>query len=287
MSGIPRIFVSSAHYGLEDLRASLKQALEDFGTDPKVSSELGFQVTEPNLPPYAQCIRVLEECALVVGVIDARYGTKFQKWGKYKEYENLSPTHGEIRHALNKGIPLNVFVRKPVWVHYSSYREAKKAGGVFAPPKGFEEKTFQLLEEVKLADPAPWIEPFDDVRDIIRALKSRLLGYASVGLSLGYRVTQELDPVLRDAILTLDPQQRKILERVIKDNPSALELLKAAAPQHTPKQPPASSGTLILSTNSQPWPSLEKLLAGVDLASAVIRLSKPNPPGRDPHGDSE
>lgn len=287
MSSTPSIFVSSAHYGLEDLRASLKQALEDFGTDPKVSSELGFQVTEPNLPPYAQCIRVLEECSFVVGVIDRRYGTKFLKWGKYKEYENLSPTHGEIRHALNKGIPLNVFVRKPVWVHYSSYRTAKKTAGVFVPPKGFDEETFQLLEEIKRADPAPWIEQFDDVRDIIKALKSRLLGYASIGLSLENRVSQELDPTLREAILTLDSKQRKILERVIKDNPSALELLKSAAPRHTPKQPSASSGTLILSTKSQPWPSLEKLLAGIDLASAVIRLSKPNPPGGDPHGDSK
>lgn len=115
------LFVSSIHYGLEDFRAELTDFPASLGVVPYVSSEAGFP-DYAGMPPYAGCLRALERCLIVVGILDRRYGRSFDDWGPYPQYKGLSPTHAELRHALTSGKRLVIYVREHVHAFYEVYR---------------------------------------------------------------------------------------------------------------------------------------------------------------------
>lgn len=168
------VFVSSAHYGLEDLRGELTNHLSELGVAPFVSSEAGFP-DYPGMPPYAGCLRVLDRCLFVIGIIDRRYGSGFQDWGPYPEYSGLSPTHAELRHALKTGKRLVVFVRDSVYAYYDLYRDNPTPFASLKLPPGLDHETMELIAELKHASPAPWIETFKDVREVKRSVHLRLI----------------------------------------------------------------------------------------------------------------
>ena len=64
-----QVFVSSTCYELRDLRASIGDWLTQLGMKPVMSDEGGFPHID-GMPPYATCLRALEDCPLVIGVID-------------------------------------------------------------------------------------------------------------------------------------------------------------------------------------------------------------------------
>ena len=73
------VFVSSSCYELRDLRAALRVWLTERGLIPQMSDEGGFPHIA-GVHPYVSCLPVLEQCPLVVGVIDRAYGAKFSDW---------------------------------------------------------------------------------------------------------------------------------------------------------------------------------------------------------------
>jgi Domain of unknown function (DUF4062) len=71
-----QVFVSSSCHELRDLRASIRTWLLNLGLTPVMSDEGGFPHSG-GMPPYAACLAALEECPLVIGVIDRYYGKGF------------------------------------------------------------------------------------------------------------------------------------------------------------------------------------------------------------------
>jgi len=47
---------------------------------PIMSDEKGFPRFD-GMPPYISCLRALEECPLMFGIIDRCYGATFDDWG--------------------------------------------------------------------------------------------------------------------------------------------------------------------------------------------------------------
>lgn len=168
------IFVSSAHYGLEDLRAEVTEFLNSLGVQPFVSSEAGFP-DHPGMPPYAGCLKTLEHSLMVVGIVDRRYGVPFDDWGPYPEYAGLSPTHAELRHALALGKRVVIYVREDVASFYELYRRNPEEMKSLKLPTGLDLKSLEMYQELKWAKPAPWIESFRDVRALKASLQQRLL----------------------------------------------------------------------------------------------------------------
>ncbi len=82
----PNVFVSSTCYELRDLRAAVRQWLSDMGFNPILSNVDGFPHSD-GMPPYASCLKTMEECALVIGVIDRYYGHPFDDWGPFSQYK--------------------------------------------------------------------------------------------------------------------------------------------------------------------------------------------------------
>ena len=120
----PKVFISSTVYDLRDLRASLEVFLELSGFGPVLSNRPGFG-EDPNDFPYASCLKVLESCQLVIGIIGRRFGYRFcTGWGEYAhQYHDYTPTKAEIEHAFKKKKRLIVYILDEVLCHYEIWRK--------------------------------------------------------------------------------------------------------------------------------------------------------------------
>jgi hypothetical protein len=210
-----RIFVSSPHYGLEDLRGELAEYLTEEGFLPVISSEAGFP-DHHGLPPYAQCLREVESCLLVIGIIDRRYGQPMTEWGPFTEYIGLSPTHAELRHALKLKKRVIVFVRQAVSSYYDIYRKNKDEFASLKLPSGLDVWTLDLYSELKLFKPAPWIESFRDVREVKRSIKNRLLSDLHEALQQRHAMVESGAALLLETILKVDPKLRNALIKALE-----------------------------------------------------------------------
>jgi|GEM_PF-6274358 len=207
MSYSLQVFVSSACYELRDLRAAVKSWLSHLGLTPMLSDEGGFP-HDDGLPPYATCLRALEECPLVVGVIDRKYGQPFEDWGPFNQYHGLSPTHAELRHALDCGKRLLLFVHNDICTFYEVWRKNKDAFATSAP-QGLEERTLQMLHEFKKRNPAPWIERFSDVTSLLQALNREFVNQLYIHLRDREKLTADAASYLLDKITEAAPEVRE------------------------------------------------------------------------------
>jgi len=211
------IFISSPHYGLEDLRGELFDFLSDFGTNPQLSSENGFP-DHHGYKPYAQCLQVIESSLMVIGIIDYRYGTKMNDWGKkHIEFKGLSPTHAELRHTLNLKKRLLIFVREDIASYYDIYRINKNNLKNLNLPDRLDIDTLKMYEEMKKAENTPWIESFKDVRDIKKSIKQRLLSDLHKAIIDRDKINLSNSELLLEKVLELSPEIRDKLEEALAD----------------------------------------------------------------------
>ena len=88
------IFISSTHYNLIDLRAELYRYLQELGYNPYLSSAEGFPDNTPELEPWESCLPVLNNCFVIVLIIDGKYGEELP-WPHFKDVikdKSISPT---------------------------------------------------------------------------------------------------------------------------------------------------------------------------------------------------
>ena len=136
---------------------------------PMMSEEAGFPHVS-GMPPYATCLRTLEECALVIGIIDRRYGSQFEDWGPYTQFAKYAPTHAELRHAIAIGKKILIYVHRDVWNFYEVWRKNPDAFDV-NPPAQLDRATLEMFSELKNLSPAPWITSFQEVTDVLKSLR--------------------------------------------------------------------------------------------------------------------
>jgi hypothetical protein len=260
MPQIP-IFVSSAHFGLEDLRGELAAYIEEIGGEPLVSSEKGFPDL-PGITPYAQCLRVLERALIVIVVVDRRYGTVLENWSPYSEYNGLSPTHGEVRHALKCQKRVLVFVREQVQAFYEMYRKNREQFGTLSLPNGLDVKALDMFGELKTANPAPWIETFHDIRDIKESLRKRILGDLYQGLVQQEKLAAAQVQSVVDAILDLPPSERARLPKIIEELRANSALSKTSI-----------ENAMIIATEPGTKQSLLQAITSAESASTIATIA--------------
>ena len=180
MSYALQVFVSSTCHELRALRAAIREWLVEHGMTPMMSEEAGFPHIS-GMPPYATCLRALEECALVIGVIDRRYGTQFQDWGPYPQFLNCAPTHAELEHAIALGKQILIYVHQDVGNFYEVWRKNPEAFKTAAPAH-LDEATLKMFHELKRHQPAPWITSFNDVADVLKSLRLEFVNQLYVHL---------------------------------------------------------------------------------------------------------
>ncbi len=208
MSYSLQVFLSSTCYELRDLRAAVHSWLKGLGLNPLLSDEKGFPHYE-GLPPYATCLRVLEECPLVIGVIDRQYGHPFDDWGPYEQFRGLSPIHAEIRHALDLGKRLLLFVNDDIWTFYEIWRRDQEIFKSLDPPKGLEEDTLHMFHELKTRKPTPWISRFSNVTDLLESLNQEFVNQLYDHLKDREKQTADLADYLLGKITDAAPEVRE------------------------------------------------------------------------------
>jgi hypothetical protein len=172
-----------------------------------MSDEGGFPHVV-GMPPYATCLRALEDCPLVIGVIDRRYGKSFDDWGPYPQFRGCSPTHAELRHALDLGKHVLVYIHDDLWNFYEVWRKNPDAFKN-AAPHDLEEATLQMLHELKLRSPSPWLEHFADVAELQRSLNREFVNQLYVHLRDREKQTADMAEYLLKRIVEAAPEVRQ------------------------------------------------------------------------------
>jgi len=168
------VFVSSACYELRDLRFAIRDLLNEYGIVAIMSENPGF-AHESGVKPYVTCVSSIANCPLVIGVLENEYGSRFDDWGAYPQYNGLSPTHAEFRHALATGKKLNVYVHRDTMTAYQTWCADRNGFAALTRTHGPKIETLQLLHELKTRDVPPWIVAFGNASDVVTSLRSNLV----------------------------------------------------------------------------------------------------------------
>lgn len=159
----PVVFVSSTCYDLKQIRADLKEFIEEnYGFEAMLSEFDSFPI-DPCVGTFENCLNNVDRCADVfVLIVGNRYG--------YVLESGKSVTNLEYLHAKSKGIPMYIFVSKQIYSTLPIWR-ANKTGdfsSVVDNPRIFE-FVADIYDECK-----QWVYTYDSVQDIKMTLKNQL-----------------------------------------------------------------------------------------------------------------
>ena len=273
------------------------------GFNPILSDTGGFPHPD-DLPPYAACLKTLEECPLIIGVIDRYYGQPFDDWGPFPRYKGLAPTHAELRHALDTGKRVLIYVHDDTWKFYEVWRKNRDH---FDPPVGLDVRTLEMFHELKTRCPAPWLNRFSDVAELLASLRSEIINQVYMQLREREKESADLQQYL---LGKLDEAPSEVRQRIaetlnselvsVRDALQAkvaeidLELRRVAGASqekiHTLEQEKRAA-EMRLSAVSQQFALLRNLLAhtaGMDISwlDRVRRTMMPKQPGHVPFHNS-
>lgn len=165
----PRVFISSTHYDLKHIRASLDLFVDSLGFEP-VLSEKGDIAYTPDRPLDESCYREVENSDIFVLIVGGRYGAEVSSGTRalerafYDRYESI--TKKEYGAAVEKDIPIYVLVEKGVYSEYQTFTRNKDIKNInyahvdsvnvfvliediLAKPRNNPIHTFEKFEEIE------------------------------------------------------------------------------------------------------------------------------------------
>jgi ribosome modulation factor len=196
------------------------------GFNPILSEVDGFPHTD-GMPPYASCLKTMDECAMVIGVIERQYGTPFDDWGPFPQYKGLAPTHAELRHALNTRKRVLIYVPESTWDFYEVWRRNPDAFAKGAP-HGLDVRTLEMFHELKTRSPAPWLSRYSNASSVVASLKSEIINQLYQQLREREKETADLQQYLLGKLDEAPPEVRQgIAEAPNSDLVASRDALKA------------------------------------------------------------
>lgn len=172
----PAVFVSSTCYDLKQIRADMKEFIENnYGFDAMLSEFDSFPI-DPCKGTFENCLDNVDKKAdIFILIIGTRYG--------YVTDKGKSITNLEYLHAKAKSIPIFVFVSNQIINTLPLWRTNKGAdfSAIVDNPKIFE-FVAEIFDESQ-----QWIYTYESVNDIRITLKNQFALLFSDGLQL-YRI---------------------------------------------------------------------------------------------------
>jgi len=168
----PRVFVSSTYYDLKYIRASLELFIESLGFDP-ILSEKGDIAFTSDRPLDESCYREVENADIFTLIVGGRYGSEISAGSKkpkefFERYESI--TKKEYGSAVDKDIPVYVFVERAVYAEYQTFIRNKDVKGInYAHVDSVN--VFLLIEEILSKprnNPIQTFEKFEDIESWLR-----------------------------------------------------------------------------------------------------------------------
>lgn len=168
---IPRVFISSTCYDLNDVRDILVSFIKAFGFEP-ILSERGDVFFHPDLHTHESCVCEIKNCELFILIIGGRFG------GQYISDKAKSIVNAEYFAARECGIPVFTFVKSDVLSNQRLYKENRKsnpnANQIKYPSiekQEYAEDIFNFIDEVHYSKVNNGIHSFvfaREIQDIIR-----------------------------------------------------------------------------------------------------------------------
>jgi hypothetical protein len=174
---IPRLFVSSTCYDLQEIRFQLRNFIRDFGYDA-VMSEFDDIFYSYEAHVQDSCINEINKCHLFILVVGNNYGSFYHQ----DKQENITPdsvTLREFRRALDVRIYKHIFINKYVEYDYKNYKRAldKFTLKYFQENNVSNEETENVRSSLKKQFDEQYHFPYDSYKyvfyflDIIHELK--------------------------------------------------------------------------------------------------------------------
>jgi CheY-like chemotaxis protein len=175
-----KIFVSSTCYDLSQIRADLFDFISNLGYQPVLSEYSSFPI-DPNTDTINNCIENVKSSDILILIIGNRYGS-LTKSGK-------SITNTEYLYAKQLGIPIYVFIYKPITVLIDVWRHNKDADFSHSVENTM---VFEFVDNVKDIDKS-WCYGFEKAQDITSILKIQLSHLFRDSLNIKNKYTSNKD----------------------------------------------------------------------------------------------
>jgi len=123
----PRVFVSSTYYDLKHVRERIEKFIDNYGFE-SVLFESDKITYEHNKPIDSSAYHEVNLCHIMILIIGGRYGTPttnnnlVEERKKY-ETEFVSITRKEFETAVEKNLPIFIFIDKNVYSDYQTFKE--------------------------------------------------------------------------------------------------------------------------------------------------------------------
>ena len=175
---VPKVFVSSTCYDLQEERAQLERFISGYGFQP-VLSEYSGVFYDPDEHTHDACVKEVNHCDLFVLIISGRFG------GKLKDGKGESITQAEYNEARKLGIPVFAFVKADVLAAQFYYKEnlrshdeafAKKINYPAIEKQEDASSIFSFIQQVQRSQTNNAIEQYQSFTEIENHLKKQWAG---------------------------------------------------------------------------------------------------------------
>ena len=122
-----RVFISSTCFDLIDVRAELAEQFRTLGITPVLSDDKlsDFRV-QHDVNSIETCLINVDSCDEFVLILDKRYGPTLEKF----DYGEFSATHLEYNRAVEKKIPVRVYVRDRLEADFAIWKRNRRSDEV-------------------------------------------------------------------------------------------------------------------------------------------------------------
>lgn len=175
---IPKVFVSSTCYDLQEERSQLEKFIYNYGFQPILSEYSGVYY-DVDAHTHDSCINEVAHCDMFVLIISGRYG------GKFKGGNGESITQAEYNKARELGLPIFTFVKADVFSAQHYYKEnmlthneefARKIKYPAIEKQSDAPSIFSFIDIVHRAKTNNGIEKYQSFSDIEIHLKKQWAG---------------------------------------------------------------------------------------------------------------
>jgi len=163
----PRVFISSTFYDLKQVREDLERFIKDLGYE-SIRNETGNIPYGKEEPLEASAMKELSLCDLFVSIIGGRYGTES------KQRDGYSISQAEVKTALEKDIPVFIFIDRNVYAEHEVYKLNK--GKEVAYSHANNVKIHQFIEFILALPNNNPVFPFETSAGIIETLRLQWAG---------------------------------------------------------------------------------------------------------------
>jgi len=235
-----RVFVSSTYYDLRHIRKGLESFIKSFGYESVLfeSGDIAFHHTEPL---DHSCYKEICNCHFLLLIIGGKYGSPTSERTTKKEKTDdtshirfyNSITKKEYETAIDKDLPVYIFIEKTVSAEYETYKQNRENDSIkyahvdnvaifnrldeiYSQSRNNLTKDFETLDDITMWLRDQWSGLFAElVTEKTQEKSIKTMGFQLDRLSL---VADALKQYSENLITKINPKDSKtLIEKINKD----------------------------------------------------------------------